>query len=352
MNLYLLNKDLDVIDVIDTYKSLIWTSRYFSPCDFELYIPASEKMLNELKHGHYLVRESDLTQAMIIENIQIDTSVEESNFLIVSGRCLKSILYRRVIWDQTVLNGDIETCIRHLVNDNLVNSTVADRNVSNLILGAQMGTLKITMSSQYTGDNLGEVISNLCKKHGLGYDVLLDIEEKLFIFILYQGTDRSYDQSDVPRVIFSNDYENLLTTTYTLDSSGFGNVARVAGEGEGSARKTTTVGSGAGLERYEIFVDARDVSSNEGEINDATYMSLLTEKGTKALAETKVKENMEGEVEPNHSFKFHEDYFLGDVVEVVNEYGVRMTPRITEVIETVDDTGIYVIPTFSTGEEG
>lgn len=352
MNLYVLNKDLDVIDVIDTYKSLIWTSRYFSPCDFELYIPACEKMLNVLKRGHYLVRESDTTQAMIIENIQIDTNVEEGNFLIVTGRCLKSILYRRVIWDQTVLNGDVETCIRKLVNDNVINSTLADRNVSNLILGTQMNTMRNTMSSQYTGDNLGEAISNLCKVNGLGYDVILDIEEKLFIFVLYQGTDRSYNQSDAPRVIFSNDYENLLTTTYTLNSSEFKNVARVAGEGEGSARRTTTVGSGAGLERYEIFVDARDVSSNEGEIDDTAYMGLLSEKGTEALAETKIKESMDGEVEPNHSFKFHEDYFLGDVVEVVNEYGVRMTPRITEVIESIDDTGVYVIPTFSTGEEG
>ncbi len=350
MNVYLLNKSLEIVDIIDSYKSLIWTTRYYEAGDFELYLPASEKMLNVLKRDYYLVRESDMTQAMIIKNIQITTDIENGNYLIVTGKCLKSILSRRIVWEQTYLKGTVETGIRNLVTKNLISSPIEERNISNLILGAELG-ISVRLSSQYTGDNVGEVVTKLCKKNDLGFDILLDLDEKKFIFILYQGADRSFNQNVNPRVIFSNEFENLLTTTYVYNSDEFKNVAKVAGEGDGVYRKSATVGAGAGLDRYEIFVDARDVSSNDGEIDSDAYNSLLVEKGTEALTGTVIKESIEGEVESNHTYKLNRDYFLGDVVEVVNEYGMSMTPRITEVIEVVDENGVSVIPTFSTGEE-
>lgn len=350
MNLYLLNTSLEIIDVIDTYKSIIWTTRYFTAGDFELYIPVSEKMLNQLRRDYYLVREDDMTQAMIINKIQIDTDVELGNYLIVTGKSLKSILHRRIVWEQTMLQGKVEFCIRQLLDDNITNSSISERNVTNLVLGTELGTTS-NMSSQYTGDNLGEIVENLCKTHGLGYDILLDLEEKLFIFVLYQGADRSYNQTENPRVIFSNEFDNLLRSSYTHDSENYKNVAKVAGEGEGIARKSTVVGTASGLNRYELFVDARDVSSNDGSVDDTTYTDMLAERGVEALSETTMTENIEGEIENNHTYVLNQDYFLGDIIEVVNEYGISMTPRVTEVIETVDDTGTYVIPTFSTSEE-
>lgn len=350
MLFYILNTSLEVVDVIETYKSYIWTTRYFKSGDFELYIPATHKMINMIKQDYYIIREDDPTQCMIIKKIQITTSIDEGNFLIVTGPSLKSILDRRIIWQQTVLNGYVEQCIRQLISANCIRSTIAERNISNLILGAELG-ITDKMSAQYTGDNLGEVIRSICNTFGLGYDIILDLDSKKFIFILYKGTDRSYNQNAVPYVVFSNEYENLLKTDYSNDTTQYKNVAKVAGEGEGTARKSFIVGNASGMNRYELFVDARDLSTNEGEIDTTTYNGLLAEKGNEALAETIILENIEGEVEANHTYKINEDYFLGDVVEVINEYGMEMTPRITEVIESEDESGHYTIPTFSTNQE-
>lgn len=350
MLFYLLNTSLEVVDVIETYKSYIWTTRYFTSGDFELYIPATSKMINMIKQDYYIIREDDPTQAMIIKNIQITTSIDEGNFLIVTGPSLKSILGRRIIWQQTILSGYVEQCVRRLVNENCVNPSIADRKINNMILGSELG-ITDTMSIQFTGDNLEEAIQGICKTFSLGYDVMLDLDNKKFIFILYKGTDRSYNQNAVPYVVFSNEFENLLKTDYSNNTLEYKNVAKVAGEGEGTARKSVTVGNASGLNRYEVFVDARDMSTNEGEIDLTTYNGLLAERGNEALAETIIKESIEGEVEANHTYKINEDYFLGDIVEVINEYGMEMTPRITEVIESEDDTGHYTIPTFSTDQE-
>lgn len=347
MNYYLLDNNLNYIQVIEIFKSFIWTNRYYTPGDFELYAPATTELFNAIQEDYYIIRDDDLTQAMVIKNIEVKTDVENGNYLIITGKSLKSILNRRIIWTQTVLNGNVETCIRQLVTDNAINPTIAARAISGLVLGDTIG-LTATIEAQYTGDNLGDTISAICQTYKCGYDVLLDLPNKQFKFVMLQGVNRSYAQNTVPYVVFSNEFENLLTTDYKYNSDNYKNVALVAGEGEGLDRKTAAVGTATGLNRYELYVDARDVSSNNGEIGTTEYNNLLLERGTQKLSEQIATESIAGGIEPNYTYKLNQDYFLGDIVEVMNEYGVSMQPRIIEVIECTDETGYSCIPTFAT----
>lgn len=346
MLIYVLNNQLERIGAIDTMTSIIWTNRYYTYGDFELYLPATEGHLGLLRESCYLVRDGFESNAMIISKIRISTDVEQGNYLTVTGKCLKSILYRRIVWDMTSVTGLVETCIARLLSDNAINPDIDARKISRLADNNSLST-GITMTAQYTGDNLGEVIAGICQNYGIGWDIQLDIERKRFLFGLYKGTDRSYGQTDVPYVIFSNEYENLLRTTYLYDATNYRNVAKVAGEGEGVNRRTIVVGAASGMDRYEEYIDARDIQSNDGQISNTEYYNLLTEHGKEKLAELDYIENFEGEVEANYTYKLGEDYFIGDVVEVVNEYGIAASTRILEVIQCEDDTGIYTIPTFS-----
>ena len=169
---------------------------------------------------------------------------------------------------------------------------------------------------------------------------------------LYKGENRSYSQTKNPYVTFSPDFDNLLSTDYQFDKRNYKNVALVAGEGEGLDRKTVAVGTASGLDRYELYVDSRNSSSNDGEITETEYNNILVEEGNEVLKEDGniITENIEGQIEPLGNYVFNVDYFLGDVVEVVNEYGIETTPRIIEVIESEDETGSTTIPTFSTWE--
>lgn len=346
MIIYVLNTNLERIGAIDTFSSIIWTNRYYTYGDFELYLSATDQNLSLLQEGYFLIREGYENNAMIIDKIVISTNIEEGNYLTVTGKCLKSIVYQRIIWNQTNVSGQLESCINRLLNENLINPENSSRQIANF-QNVNTLTTGISISAQYTGDNLGETIAAMCQNYGLGWDVQLDLDNGQFLFSLYKGTDRSYDQTETPYVIFSNEYENLLTTTYTYDKSNYRNVAKVAGEGEGIARKYVTIGNASGLSRYEEFVDARDVSSNEGEISASSYNNLLLERGNEKLAEVNFTENFEGEVETNYTYTYGNDYFLGDIVEVINEYGIAASTRILEVIQSEDDSGIYTIPTFS-----
>lgn len=343
---YLLNKDLEYISVIENYRSFIWTSRYNTFGDFELYLPASKENIALYKRGYYIIRDTDRKHAMIIYNIEIQTDIENGDFLIITGRCLKSILYQRIIWSQTVVNGNVETKIRELVTDNCISPSIEARAISRLTLGSVIG-ITDTIKTQYTGDNLGETITGLCETFGLGFDVELDIPNHQFKFVMLKGEDRTYNQNVNPVVVFSNDFDNLLTTDYIMNSEEYKNVALVAGEGEGTSRKVASVGGATDLDRFEIYVDARDISSNEGEIPYADYIELLADKGFEELAECQIVKSISGEVLPDYTYKLNIDYFLGDLVEIRNDYGVKMVSRITEIIECNDENGYSCIPTFT-----
>lgn len=127
----------------------------------------------------------------------------------------------------------------------------------------------------------------------------------------------------------------------------------VAGEGEGASRKTTVVGSGSGLDRRELFTDARDISSDteDGQLPENEYIAQLTAKGEKNLADHDRVTAFEGEVEVTRLFKYGEDFFIGDIVQIANEYGNEGSAYISELIisRSKDEQPIY--PTFKTISE-
>lgn len=346
MNFYLLDKNLKRIEIIEQYRSFIWTNRYYTPGDFELYTPATRSLLSKIKRDYFIMRSDDLTQAMIIQNYTITTDVENGDYLTITGKSLKSILERRIIWPQTTINGNLETQMRKLVTQNAISPTDSNRVISRLELGTAIG-LTQTIKAQFTGDNLSEVLTEIGQTYGIGHDVKLDYANKKFKFVLLQGKNRSYNQSVNARVVFSNAFENLLTTNYAYNSENFKSLVFVAGEGQGKNRKTVQVGTGNDLNRFEIYVDARDVSSNDGAIGTNEYNQLLFERGVQELADKTINEEVSGEVVSNFTYKLNQNYYLGDIVEVRNDYGVRMAPRIIEVIECHDENGYTCVPTFS-----
>ena len=115
MDLYILDKTFKPIALIDNAASVIWADRYYDTGDFEIYIPASIKNLSILQEEYY-VKRMDSDMVGIIEKINLKTDVENGDYLIASGRDLKSILERRIIWNQSNLSGKVEMILRQLIN--------------------------------------------------------------------------------------------------------------------------------------------------------------------------------------------------------------------------------------------
>lgn len=351
MDLYILNTNFKKIGMIDDYESVIWTTRYFDPGQFEVKMPAGSPNVALLEKDNYIMRYDDNT-VMIIERLDIITDVENGNYILASGRCLKSILDRRIVWKMQTYRGTPEAVIRSILTRNLINTGISARNISNFELGAALGDNPGTIEAQYTGDGVLDAILDICKANGYGFRILLDNNNK-FVFELFQGVDRSYNQSENLQVIFAPEFDNLISTEYIEEKTYYKNTALIAGEGEGNERKYNDIGTASGLSRRELWVDANDIQSTWKDENDveytyttAEYNDALKQRGNEKLAEVAQTIEFSGEVDTAVLYKYKEDFFLGDVVTAYNEYGVKAAPRITEIVESEDENGYKVLPTF------
>ncbi len=212
-------------------------------------------------------------------------------------------------------------------------------------------TVHYGISAQYTGTGLLETIQEIAKAYGLGFQVVTEDYNIISpIFEIINGTNRSENQTENDPVIFAPEFENLLSSNYVLDTTKYKNVAIVAGEGEGKNRKTATLGNASGLARREMFVDARDLSSNEGEISEADYTAQLVGRAAEKIAEHQLTESFDGEMDTGNTYILDADYTLGDIVTIENEYGIRKNVRISAIMETWDASGYTAIPTFENVE--
>lgn len=337
-----------LVGIVEEPTSAIWARRYQNPGDFEIYTPASPDLLAVMQEGNYITR-PDRPEIMLIEYVQITTSDEEGDYIIAKGRGAECLLDRRVIYPQTQLSGRVDKGIYRLIVEHAISPENADRALP--ILMQEPDVIEDTFEAQYTGAGLLETVQEICAAYGLGFCAVTDDHSQTNIrFVLMKGEDRSEDQSVNPRVVFSPEFENLISSEYVYDTTAFKNCAIVAGEGEGTDRKIAVYGGGVGVARREAFVDARDMSTEDGNVSDAEYQAQLEARGAENLAETQLVDTFNGEVETNNTYTLDVDYTIGDIVTVENEYGIRKNTRIMAVMESWDESGYIAELTFE-GQE-
>jgi len=367
-----------LISIIDKFKSVIWKERYNGYGDFELYVPVYDRQIIDLIKNNnssfdilnFLVDLKDNDSTMIVEDIRLETSIENGDYFIVTGRSMESILERRCILSKTTVKGNLNTCIKKLLNKHAISPSDSNRKINNLEYEDSTDNyiLGITISAQFTGDNLYDTIVSICDVYGLGFEIKRKYYKtgnmsdfNTFVFRLIRGKDRSYDQSENPYVIFSSDYGNIFSSNYKYSLSNQKTFALVAGEdlGIGANRRTKNVyipnySNNKNWRLKELFVDARDLQSEleDGtQMSDEDYMATLEERGYEKLTEHIPTDEIEGEFDPNGNFKLDRDYFLGDLVQV--EYpvtGISKKSRISETILCEDSNGISYIPTIDVQE--
>ena len=353
MNVYVLNGLNGIIDVCDTYESLIWNTQYFGESEFQLVVGGTPENVEKFKVGRYLLKENDyhedlsMHNVMLIERRELMWDIEQGWKLTLTGGGLKNLLKRRVVWNQTSLTGKIEKVIRQVILDNVITPSDPNRVMPNFILDAEKGFSDefavAETDDQLSGEILTDWLVSVCQKYEIGWDVY--IANGKYVFTLYKGKDRSFSQTDLVPVVFSPEYDNLVTSTYIEDYSEFRNAGVVLGEGEGSAQRIVSVGTATGMDRYELMIDGSSVSSNTI-ITLPVYLDMLRSFGNEQLSASNETEIFEGQVIANGLYTLGVDYDLGDVIQIENENKISAKSRITEVIYSEDENGITYLPTF------
>lgn len=346
--------------ICDSFSSLLWDIEYYSCGTFEVYIAASPQNIEIFQTGRIVGRDDDKEHFGLIESVEIQTDTEDGDYLIVRGRFLMCLLERRIIYP--TVNFTKETTyadiIKTVVQFNAVVSGV--RRIPGLSVGTAIGSCwEQKTKLQISYDNLMRWIYTICEKIGGTANIRLSKttnEQYAMILELSQGSDRSIIQEENPHIVFSDVYNNLLSFSYVTDISVQKNFAYILGKGEGEERKRTTYCNGSEpshLERYEVYVDAKDMSDEEQEngetkpIPEAEYIELLKEKGKQSMVLPLTASESQIAVQSTQ-FQYNKDYFVGDYVTVEHRrFGLRQNKiQLIGMIESFDRNGRNLTPTF------
>lgn len=351
MELVGLNSSFETVGVVDQFESLIWTDRYSVCGDFELYTPVTSEILTTMAVDNFVyLKESE--HLMVVEKSEIVTNPKTGNYLLTKGRSLESILDRRIILYDYLLSGNLQTAIQALLNSAMIASS-PERNFPNFVFLASTdpAITALTIYSQFEVMPILNVVQSVCESYGVGFKITLNSTNQM-VFSFYRGVNRTYDQSDRDPIVFSPKFDNLVNSQYVESKVAYRNIAYVIGEGTGNARQYSVVGSGPepekyGLSRREIALNGGDLSANISPVlSPAQYANVLLQRGADYLASVKNTIRFEGEITSGQHFKYGEHFFMGDIVQVENEYGMRGSSMVTEMIYSQDSSKISAIPTF------
>lgn len=347
MELYIFDRELNFKGIFEGHFSLRWVRRYSKCGEFELHCSLTPETLELLKRGNVIWKKDDLEAGYIeYRNLTQDTTGKE--VLVLKGKFLTGYLNRRIVWDRQNLNTTSEFAIRELINKNAINPIDTDRKINLMALG-EVKNYTQSLNKQVSYKNLLETVEEIANTNELGIRTLIDIQNKQMIFDIYEGLDRTAGQSINAPAIFSKEFENILEQEFTDSFNNYRNLALVAGEGEGSARELVTVGQGIGLDRFELFVDAKDLQSTDGDttIPIEQYREMLEDRGLSKLSEHKEIQTFDSKINLNSNLVYKEDFDLGDIVTCTSKkWGITIDTRITEVEEVYEESGKQINVVF------
>lgn len=330
-DIYVYDKNLNFIGIIDFFSSLRWRRKYYDYGEFELHIPINDQTKKFLAKDNIIIRE-DAIEAGIIESIKISDDSKKVEATVI-GRFLSSILTRRIVKKRINFNGKILDGERKILSEMTPFSKL------------EIKTTAIESNSivfQCTYKNVGDYLLKLSKTSTIAHRIIPDLKRKKYIYENYQGLDRTETQSTNPRYEFSEDKGNIEKADYTYDSKSEKNFALVGGQGEGDARILVEVKSGnySDFDLRETFVDAKS-ESNSG-LTTSQYNEVLKTKG---------KENLSNPVESMEVTAYATDYKtgwdLGDIVNTKKEsWGKSLKKRIVEIEETIENSNQKIYATF------
>ena len=352
LNIYVFDRDLNIIGILDVFKSLSWIRKYQRVGRFELHCVATEENIKMLQIGNIIMKNDDDAEVAYIETVQMSVNKDGLELMQVNGNMASNLLSLRINWGRMTWDGSVEGLIRHLIGTNVSNPKLEQRKLSNFSLGATKG-FDTRVVYQNSFGNILDLVCNLCDTHNLGFRTLLSLKNRLLIFDLYQGVDRTLNNGKVAPVIFSRSFENILEQHYTHSKSNLKNVAFVAGQGQGDNRVTIATGDAEGYDRRELYVDARDLSNMETEgdvekpIDPLIYLMMLIQRGDEKLEDCLEITTFDSKINVTGNNKYKVDFNLGDKVTILDKsWGIQLDSVISEIEEVYEEDGFKINVTF------
>jgi hypothetical protein len=342
MIIYILNQSLVQIDLIETFYSLIWTERYSEVGDFELELPIEDDLRESLAFGNFLqIKESD--RLMVIENKKPQTG-EDSSSLLITGESAEGILKGRIILKSWYINGFVDTFIYDLVHATIIAPTDPEGEIAIFKDTFPAETSTKEHQNVFEVGTIYDIIESICKNTGMGFKV--EKEGLELAFSVYEGFDLSYEQAINPYVVFSQTFDNVISSSYYESvKDQVNSILVITDDLEPTLQRVWVyeddITVPLELDRREFFLETsinRVIADGEPELTDAEVLGIIKARGRAVIRERKHVGLFEGDFDIQGNFEFGIDFYIGDIVQCrIENRNVRA--RIVELVRSYSTDG-------------
>ena len=364
--------------VVDNYESLVWTDRAKECGDFELYMYYEPDLWKMIELGTFL-RIADSEHTMMVGKRDLKDTFEDTPRMIFTGKSMEYILSRRVVYKQLDVTAPPGDIVNKLLDENCIdgpylqqfapepmNPNKKYRGITGLYRDGSNWRMELgdrPISQQYLGQNIYEAVSDLLETYSSPrcYYFVHHTDENKWRWRLGTGTDHSWNQGTNEWVTFSSDFNNLKSSEFVQDNEKYANAFYITGADPGDNRPRITFpierpvdndpsyGFNSGMKRIEKWIDGSSIKLKDDKNNDIpvqTYVNELMAYGYSSMREYITETTFTGDVDPNVQWTYMRDYYIGDLVNVIDDMGNGAICAINGMTITADKNGIVIVPDF------
>ena len=261
MQLLALNAGFEPVAYLP-YFNLQWTREYYQVGQFSVQIAAADYDPTMT----YLYT-PDRPETGIIQKVELTETIK-GRFVQLSGFFLEAILNDKVVYPTYYASGTIPAAVVTMLRqykDDIPLLTVADTPAMQAD----------DASWQETGGQLADVAYTKLQTVQMSLRCRYNYQANTITAEVWQGLDRTQEQTANPFVTFSDGFGNLAQVDASVDRSNYKNYAIVAGQDQAENRKVAYADlSGGGYKRI-LYVDARSERWDSEKQTEAEYLASL-----------------------------------------------------------------------------
>lgn len=354
-------------ETINGYESVSWVERYRDPGEFKISGRLSSGLREFLPLGT-LISHVGTLEVMIVENHEVSEELDKDPELMITGRSFETFLENRIVGqnqDWVTPPDSLNDYIYSLLADNtwwqavtMVNHHIA----SGVVLNSSDGLSFVEADTEIVGT--GVVEARIIKRGSVHQRLqeILEIDDlgvkvirshkfdapnpgPLTLLMIHNGEDKTNT------VVFSSKTGDISGANYLWSIKKLKNAALVTGK----FIETMVPGSATGYNKRTMFVDAQDIDGHLADIPTGPDLTAIRAamdvRGRQALKAQKELVLSRSDISETQSYRYREDYTVGDIVGIEGSFGETLPMRVVEYAEIVDANGESGYPTLSLLEE-
>lgn len=119
MEMYVLDKELNLVGVLSGYEEIIWRDVLDAPGKFEAEFLFTDRINRILQRTNILYKKDEM-QAGVINYKHIKLDKQGRTKIRIKGNMSSVYLSRRIVWEKMILSGTSEEVMRELVEKQVI----------------------------------------------------------------------------------------------------------------------------------------------------------------------------------------------------------------------------------------